>query len=67
MNMPVSEWSQDQVDAVFYSMVSDLTGAPKELIDPGTVEIVGYSKQTLFGQRKWYGGGFFTVVVCWSI
>ena len=48
-------WSQDQVDAVFYAMVSDFAGAPKELIDVSTGEIVGYSKQSLFGQRKWYG------------
>ena len=49
------DWSQDQVDAVFYAMVSDFAGAPKELIDVSTGEIVGYSKQSLFGQRKWYG------------
>lgn len=49
------DWSQDQVDAVFYAMVSDFAGAPKELIDVNTGEIVGYSKQSLFGQRKWYG------------
>lgn len=49
------DWSEDQVDAVFYSMVSDLTGVPKELIDTGTGEIVGYSKQTLFGERQWFG------------
>ena len=49
------DWSQDQVDAVFYAMVSDFAGAPKELIDVSTGEIVGHSKQSLFGQRKWYG------------
>lgn len=49
------DWSQDQVDAVFYAMVSDFAGVPKELIDVSTGEIVGYSKQSLFGQRKWYG------------
>jgi len=52
----VDGWSQDQVDAVFYAMVSDLTGAPKELVDVTTGGIVGYSKQSLFGKRAWFGG-----------
>ena len=52
----VDGWSQDQVDAVFYAMVSDLTGAPKELVDVTTGGIVGYSKQSLFGKRQWFGG-----------
>ena len=52
----VDGWSQDQVDAVFYAMVSDLTGAPKELVDITTGGIVGYSKQSLFGKRQWFGG-----------
>ena len=51
----VDGWSQDQVDAVFYAMVSDLTGAPKELVDITTGGIVGYSKQSLFGKRAWFG------------
>ena len=48
-------WSQQRVDAVFYSMVCDLAGAPKELIDPTTGEIVGYATYTLFGKRHWAG------------
>ena len=52
----VDGWSQDQVDAVFYAMVSDLTGAPRELVDVTTGGIVGYSKQSLFGKRQWFGG-----------
>ena len=48
-------WSQERVDAVFYSMVCDLAGAPKELIDPTTGEIVGYATYTLFGKRHWAG------------
>ena len=51
----VDGWSQDQVDAVFYAMVSDLTGSPKELVDVTTGGIVGYSKQSLFGKRAWFG------------
>ena len=48
-------WPQEQVDAVFYSMVCDLAGAPKELIDPATGEVVGYATYTLFGKRHWAG------------
>ena len=48
-------WPQERVDAVFYSMVCDLTGAPKELINPTTGEIVGYATYTLFGKRHWAG------------
>ena len=48
-------WSQERVDAVFYSMVCDLAGAPKELIDPATGEVVGYATYTLFGKRHWVG------------
>ena len=48
-------WPQERVDAVFYSMVCDLAGAPKELIDPTTGEVVGYATCTLFGKRHWAG------------
>ena len=48
-------WPQERVDAVFYSMVCDLAGAPKELIDPATGEVVGYATYTLFGKRQWVG------------
>ena len=48
-------WPQQRVDAVFYSMVCDLAGAPKELIDPATGEVVGYATYTLFGKRQWAG------------
>jgi len=48
-------WPQQRVDAAFYSMVCDLAGAPKELINPTTGEIVGYATYTLFGKRQWVG------------
>ena len=48
-------WPQERVDAVFYSMVCDLAGAPKELINPNTGEVVGYATYTLFGKRHWAG------------
>ena len=46
---------QERVDAAFYSMVCDLAGAPKELINPTTGEVVGYATYTLFGKRHWAG------------
>ena len=48
-------WLQQRVDAAFYSMVCDLAGAPKELINPTTGEVVGYATYTLFGKRHWAG------------
>ena len=48
-------WPQERVDAVFYSMVCDLAGAPKELINPMTGEVVGYATYTLLGKRYWAG------------
>ena len=51
----VLTWPQQQVDAVFYSMVSDFAGMPTEIIDPDSGEIVGSSTHTLFGMRTWYG------------
>jgi len=51
----VLTWPQQQVDAVFYSMVSDFSGMPTEIIDPDSGEIVGSSTHTLFGMRTWYG------------
>ena len=42
-------------DSAFYAMISDFAGAPKELVDVTTGGIVGYSKQSLFGKRAWFG------------
>ena len=42
-------------DSAFYAMISDFAGAPKELVDVTTGGIVGYSKQSLFGKRTWFG------------
>ena len=43
-------------DSAFYAMISDFAGAPRELVDVTTGGIVGYSKQSLFGKRQWFGG-----------
>ena len=42
-------------DSTFYAMISDFAGAPRELVDVTTGGIVGYSKQSLFGKRTWFG------------
>ncbi|SNV89789.1 Putative deoxyribonuclease RhsC [Corynebacterium cystitidis DSM 20524] len=51
----VCDWSQDEVDAEFFALVSDLAGAPHEIIDPVTGDVVGRSTQTLYGVRSWRG------------
>ena len=43
-------------DSTFYAMISDFAGAPRELVDVTTGGVVGYSKQSLFGKRAWFGG-----------
>ena len=47
--------SQNEVDAIFYALVSDLAGAPQELVDPSNGEVVGKASQSLFGRRQWSG------------
>ena len=42
-------------DSTFYAMISDFAGAPRELVDVTTGGVVGYSKQSLFGKRAWFG------------
>ena len=42
-------------DSAFYAMISDFAGAPRELVDVTTGGVVGYSKQSLFGKRAWFG------------
>ena len=42
-------------DSTFYAMISDFAGVPRELVDVTTGGVVGYSKQSLFGKRAWFG------------
>ena len=51
----VDQWSQSQVDAVFYALVADLAGAPQELIDTEHGSVAGRVTQSLFGRRTWSG------------
>lgn len=51
----VLSWDQHRVDAEFFALVADLAEAPQEIINPVNGEVVGRSKQTLYGQRTWQG------------
>uniref|UniRef100_UPI00211EF23F DUF6531 domain-containing protein n=1 Tax=Corynebacterium cystitidis TaxID=35757 RepID=UPI00211EF23F len=51
----VRDWDQDRIDAEFFVLVADLAGAPHEIIDPSTGDVVGSSSQTLYGKRTWHG------------
>ncbi|SES06675.1 DUF6531 domain-containing protein [Corynebacterium cystitidis] len=51
----VRDWDQDRVDAEFFALVGDLVGAPHEIVDPVSGQVVGRSSQTLYGQRSWRG------------
>jgi RHS repeat-associated protein len=48
--------SQDQVDSQFYAIITDLIGAPGELV--GTAgELAGYQQRTLWGTTLWHPEG----------
>ncbi|SES34564.1 HNH endonuclease, partial [Corynebacterium cystitidis] len=51
----VRGWDQERVDAEFFALVADLAGAPHEIIDPVTGDVVGHTNQTLYGKRTWHG------------
>ena len=44
-----------ETNAEFLLIVTDLAGSPQEIVDPSSGEITGYSTQTLYGVRSWYG------------
>ena len=48
-------WSQDAVDTEFFAIVTDLAGAPMELIDPETGSVAGSQTSTVWGRRLWRG------------
>jgi RHS repeat-associated protein len=47
---------QDQVDSQFYAIVTDLIGAPSELVAPDG-ELAGYQQRTLWGTTMWHPQG----------
>jgi RHS repeat-associated protein len=48
--------SQDQVDSQFYAIVTDLVGAPAELMAPDG-DLAGYQQRTLWGTTMWHPDG----------
>lgn len=46
---------QQLIDVQFYALMADLTGAPKELIEMTSGNVVGHVTQSLYGQRNWKG------------
>jgi RHS repeat-associated protein len=47
---------QDQVDSQFYAIVTDLVGAPSELV-ASNGELAGYQQHTLWGTTMWHPEG----------
>jgi RHS repeat-associated protein len=47
---------QDRVDARFYAIVTDLIGAPSELVSPDG-DLAGYQQHTLWGTTLWHPDG----------
>lgn len=39
----------------FAFVTTDLAGSPQELVDPQSGKILGYSSQSLYGTREWFG------------
>jgi RHS repeat-associated protein len=48
--------TQDQVDSQFYAIVTDLIGAPSELVAPDG-NLAGYQQRTLWGTTMWHPQG----------
>jgi RHS repeat-associated protein len=48
--------SQDQMDSQFYAIVTDLIGAPSELVAPDG-DLAGYQQRTLWGTTMWHPQG----------
>jgi RHS repeat-associated protein len=47
---------QDQLDEQFYAIVTDLIGAPSELVSPDG-KLAGYQQHTLWGATLWHPSG----------
>ncbi|MGK4582245.1 RHS repeat-associated core domain-containing protein [Kitasatospora sp. HPMI-4] len=45
--------AQDRIDSKFFAIVTDLVGAPTELIDPSTDSIAWSATKTLWGHTTW--------------
>ncbi|WP_405016878.1 DUF6531 domain-containing protein [Kitasatospora sp. NBC_00070] len=57
MTAPLSEATpQEQIDRRFFAIVTDLVGAPVELVDPATDAIAWRATPTLWGNTSWPAG-----------
>ena len=50
-----SHGTQQTITTDLHAVITDLAGAPKEIINTTTGNIIGRSIQTLYGQRNWKG------------
>ena len=48
-------WMQQSTTTELLALVTDLAGAPREIINSITGNVIGRSVQTLYGQRNWKG------------
>jgi RHS repeat-associated protein len=54
--VPWDRVTQDQVDSQFYAIITDLIGAPAELV-ASDGELAGYQQRTLWGTTMWHPDG----------
>ncbi|WP_405484278.1 putative T7SS-secreted protein [Nocardia sp. NBC_00511] len=47
---------QEDIDRAFFAIITDLVGAPVELIEPVNAEIAGVAAADLWGETVWHGG-----------
>ncbi|GAC82123.1 hypothetical protein GM1_096_00010, partial [Gordonia malaquae NBRC 108250] len=50
-----ADWTQSQIDSEFHAIITDLAGAPTELINPDHGTLDGRSTTTLWGTTTWTG------------
>jgi RHS repeat-associated protein len=55
-HVPISQTAdQDEIDREFYAIITDLVGAPQQLIRPDTAATVAVSSSDLWGITRWIG------------
>ncbi|WP_305779562.1 DUF6531 domain-containing protein [Nocardia nova] len=53
---PITQSSRDAVRREFLAVITDLTGAPTDLIEPHSFTSVATARKSLWGTTEWYGG-----------
>ncbi|APA96708.1 Putative deoxyribonuclease RhsC [Nocardia seriolae] len=46
---------QDRIDREFYALITDLVGAPTEIVEPATGTVAATSSTDLWGRTRWAG------------